>query len=490
MAASARVTAVLTMPQIILQIANLSVPAIRMQSVEIDDGLYCCQCDIGPWLLVLGTIFASAPFFVALLLNVKSEGIPEIFTEFTQIETCVRASICVLSITMPTVMMIANVVPNAHAYLMTSSLMSFVLPLCYHISWLRVSTITRENAKAKRDRIKKNTAPGIISSIVRTRDRTDDLETLQIAEDAKIMSTMFETMGNFKKAVEINDITLSLFKNDGEYQCDDGFTDAEIESFGPKTLKAVVSTLIKSAKRQTSSSYTLKGEECQRAVQQALKSGHEALRVFEKAPAKKSLKDRTVIFPGYSFISMMITAGSSIAIPNIEGSFSTNIELVIASNFVRENQFQLFHYCRALVMRAEVLGRSQQFNDALAVVDKMKDMYDPALHTGAIAEEYGTDHCATIISVTALWHTYLENEKKALEICEDVIERILPEVVKTNADNKNLLGMHHVFMPIIQSLRAQGLIGINRASELYNIHIAKPYEIGSDQVSQGKVFIR
>ena len=112
------------------------------------------------------------------------------------------------------------------------------------------------------------------------------------------------------------------------------------------------------------------------------------------------------------------------------------------------------------------------------------------LHTAATTEEHGTDHCATIISVTALWHTYIKNKEQALEICEGVIERILPEVVKTNADNNNLLGMHFVLMPIIQILRAQGPIGANRASELYNIHIAKPYEIGGDQVSQGKVFIR
>ena len=72
LADSACVTAVLIMPQIILQMTNLSMPVIRMQSVEIDDGLHICQCNIGSWLLLLGTIIASVPFLVALLLNVKS----------------------------------------------------------------------------------------------------------------------------------------------------------------------------------------------------------------------------------------------------------------------------------------------------------------------------------------------------------------------------------------------------------------------------------
>jgi len=211
------------------------------------------------------------------------------FTEFAQIETCIRVSVCVLSITIPAVMMIENAVPvpNAHAYLMMSSLMSFVLPLCYHIFWSRVSTITREKSKTKRDQIKKNAALVIRSATVRTGDRSDNLETLRIAEDAKIMSTMFETMGHFKKAIKINGITLSFFKDNREYTCDDGFTDVEIQSFGPKTLKTVVSTLIKRAKHQVNSAYALKGEERQRNLQQATKNCHEALCVFEQAPAKR-----------------------------------------------------------------------------------------------------------------------------------------------------------------------------------------------------------
>ena len=81
LADSACVTAVVTMPQIILQMTNLSVLVIRMQSVEIDDGLHICQCNIGSWLLLLGTIIASVHFLVALLLNVKSEGIPDICSQ-------------------------------------------------------------------------------------------------------------------------------------------------------------------------------------------------------------------------------------------------------------------------------------------------------------------------------------------------------------------------------------------------------------------------
>ena len=137
------------LPQIILQIINLSVPEVRMQSVVIDADLYACQCEIGPWLLALGTILASSPFFLALLLNVKSEGMPDLFREFDQIARSVRASIGVLWITLPTIAMVADILPNAHAYLLAGSLLSFILPLCHHIAWLRMSTIGKGNLKKK-----------------------------------------------------------------------------------------------------------------------------------------------------------------------------------------------------------------------------------------------------------------------------------------------------------------------------------------------------
>jgi len=50
--------------------------------------------------------------------------------------------------------------------------------------------------------------------------------------------------------------------------------------------------------------------------------------------------------------------------------------------------------------------------------------------------------------------------------------------------------MHAALVPIIKSLQAQGPIGANQARELYNLHIVKPYTIGSDRVSPGRVFIR
>lgn len=57
-----------------------------------------------------------------------------------------------------------------------------------------------------------------------------------------------------------------------------------------------------------------------------------------------------------------------------------------ASNFVEATQFLVYHYCRALAMKAVALARVQKFGDACSVLEKMKALYNPELHTAAIAE--------------------------------------------------------------------------------------------------------
>jgi len=481
---SMRVTVALIVPQLILQIINASILPLRMQSIDIGDGIHACQCSVGPLPLILGIAIASVPFFLALLLNVKSEGMPDLFREFDQIESSFKRTICVLSITLPTAAMIAQTMPNAHAYLLVSSLLSFVLPLCYEIAWLRVCSIRGEKIAMAQNVLRSQRR-----SYARSDDLSDDLETLQLAQDATIMGNMFETMGNLVKSITVNDGVLSMFKEHEEYNCEDGFTHAEISLFGPKTLHQVVTTLISSAKRWGSLTQTCKGEEYQRAVQKQIKSLLDAILIFEKAPSKHRLKDRSVIFQGYSFMSLIISTGAAIDTP---GNQSTaDFQNGIAKSFAQVTQFQLYHYCRALAMRAVLLARNRQFNDAIAVVNEMKLFYDPSIHSAAIADEYAEDHSANTIAASALWLHYLNFTEAALAVCDDFIGRILPEVGKTNVDNKNLLGLNRAIMPIIQVIRSQEN-GNVRARDLYNTFVVEPYNSGSnrDRESFGKQIIR
>ena len=105
-------------------------------------------------------------------------------------------------------------------------------------------------------------------------------------------------------------------------------------------------------------------------------------------------------------------------------------------------------------------------------------------------DAYGTDHSATILAVSALWHQHLNQTEKALSICADVIERILPQVGRTNVNNSNMLGLNQVLFPIIRVLIAQDQEGVGRAYELYNSHVVEPFNSSGKGTYWESVFIR
>ena len=226
-----RVVVVLVLPQVMLQVVNLSVSSVRMQSVELYEDIYACQSDTGPLFLIVGIILATVPFLVALLLNVKSEGMHDVCREFDQLITCGKACVGVLIITLPTIGIVADIIPNARTYLLAASLLGFILPLHYQISWSRLHIIKRSKGMRNRLVLKKTNSS---SAAV---ENGDDHETIQMAVEASASSKMFETLGNLKKAIEVNNDILTMFKSEGDYAYNVGFTNAEINSFGPKSQR-------------------------------------------------------------------------------------------------------------------------------------------------------------------------------------------------------------------------------------------------------------
>ena len=104
---------------------------------------------------------------------------------------------------------------------------------------------------------------------------------------------MLELMGNIAKAIEVNNDILTMFKKEGDYTYDDGFANAEVDSFGPKNLKMVVSTLISNSQRlmRQVGAQNWTPEEVQDMLQKSVKCNKEALDTFKKAPDKASIKD-------------------------------------------------------------------------------------------------------------------------------------------------------------------------------------------------------
>ena len=90
-----------------------------------------------------------------------------------------------------------------------------------------------------------------------------------------------------------------------------------------------------------------------------------------------------------------------------------------------------------------------------------------------------------MLAVSALWHKHLHQREKALSVCEEVIQHILPEVAETNVNNSNILGVNYLLYPIILVLRSNSQHGGNRAHEIYNSHVVESFNAGSNQSSMG-----
>lgn len=300
LADSLRVTAALVMPQLVLQVVNLSVDSIRMQSIEIYDGVFGCESETGPAVLAVGAALASLPFLLALLLNVKVDGMPDLFLEFHQITASMKASISILVATLPAAAIVDQAIPNAYSYLVASSLMSFVLPLEYHIAYARLTGV-KTNAVKKKQNESTSEPPRRNPALqaFTTATTTDDPVSLELAVSSTTMAQTFEAIGRHEKAIEVRNGLLSTFKKEGGYSWERGFSPEEINSFGPRTLEVVVRTLIDSSKHKgntllakefLSTEWQDNKERIRALYNEIFTEQLSALTIYENAPAKKAVE--------------------------------------------------------------------------------------------------------------------------------------------------------------------------------------------------------
>ena len=198
------VTTFLVLPQIILQVLNLSVTELRVHSIQIEDNIYTCQSKVGSWTLVVGIILTVIPFLLALILNVQSEGMPNVFREYNQIATSIRLCVGMLFTTLPSISMAGDLLPDVNAYLLGASVLSFVLPLSYQIAWVKLHLVKgTRRSDANQNQRRRSTIKRLPSNTSSEhRSGEDSLEVLAAADDANTVSSMFNAMGRVEKSLE------------------------------------------------------------------------------------------------------------------------------------------------------------------------------------------------------------------------------------------------------------------------------------------------
>ena len=110
----------------------------------------------------------------------------------------------------------------------------------------------------------------------------------------------------------------------------------------------------------------------------------DALDIFDKAPVKQQLSDRSVIFPCYSKLNN-IAKTMTYTPPN--NMSREDFETALAENFVNETHYQQYHESRALAFQVDIMKRHGKYEGALSTIDKIKSIYDPQLHSKVLMKE-------------------------------------------------------------------------------------------------------
>jgi len=180
---------------------------------------------------------------------------------------------------------------------------------------------------------------------------------------------------------------------------------------------------------------------------QSVQAYNDALSIVERAPASAELKDRSITFPVFSGLFVLLKASA------IVQDRECTYEQEIVRRFVAETKLHgdPVHYGRALSMQAEVLARLGKVFEALESLDLLSKIYNVDEHSAAVCKTYGSDRCAQVFSLSAMWCLQLGNEARSVALCEFVIDTLLPKMDLKNVHNSLVL-----LWPLYSVLKERG----------------------------------
>jgi len=90
----------------------------------------------------------------------------------------------------------------------------------------------------------------------------------------------------------------------------------------------------------------------------------------------------------------------------------------------------------------------------------MTSIYMPDEHAPLIYKAYSVNRVAVTYAISALWYLQRGQKKQAIQRCDQVIAEILPSY-----DTKDMIGLYHIFWPIIRVLKWSG--EVDKCREFY-----------------------
>ena len=432
---------ILCLPQITLQILNLSIDTMRGKRTIGFDGFtglstYECKSVLGFGFTWLGAILAIIPYAATIILSIPSSGLPPIFDELRLFTSSLSMSAIVISATGPAYAM-SRLSPDAAAFLLSATVLCAPLSLCWLVGRTKLNLVRsgggngtvnlRRDSKAEES---KDTSQQSFADFEKAASLALDL------------GSMFKAMGQKDREIELYDDALGkLNSTDGKNRAEDekigGFLKRDIKNLEPKTLKLLLKLLV--AKGRALINYSFREYSCHIRGASVFM---DAISIFEEAPASRRLKDRAILFPCYSSLYQQLKS-MAIAVGDCNKG-NLEVEQRLSRLFMDDSKVLALSHCRALALHSQVKGRLGDGVEAIASVETMRAIYSPELHSELIVNSYATDKCAQAIAETSFWHLSLGNVEMAQRVCEEVINDIIPQMFQESANSFCL-----VIMPLL-----------------------------------------
>jgi tetratricopeptide (TPR) repeat protein len=447
-------TLILTFPQLVLQVLVLSVPAMQAHFVakdliiagEMIGEANECAAEAGLWPLCVGIALTIIPYILASIIALNSsDELPKVFNESKAYTRCCKVVVLTVAITVPPLIFDGGPIPDVTVYLFSCLVFSLAMSPCWFLAypkiWQAVTTFdeNRQTQSTLRKLLRKHkSAKGFLPMS----SRDDNGKSAKLA---LTIGKMYEEMGMAQKSIDLFDEALAVWECDPGREHKEkigGFTLEEINSFTVQDLEHIVNLLI--ARGRVKGTFQVNEATEQK---NAAQSWLDALEIYEKAPARANMKDRSMLFPVFSGLFVFLKGGK------IQQDAKCNFEQNLARKFVRETKLQgdPVHYTRALAMFCEVKARLGKYRTALESFATLKEIYDPEEHSEGVVSAYGTDRSAQAFSQAALWHLQNGEEGKVLDACEYVLDNLMPLM-----DPKNVLNSCEMLLPIIYVYKSRG----------------------------------